>query len=184
MVLASMLLEKEPPRLAQGMVEKFMHRVPFLSTWMTRGGQVTGLPEHAERLLADDRLLMVFPEGARGTAKLYWERHSLVKFGSGFMRLSLATGAPIVPFAFVGGGEAFPTVMNLYRLGKIFGVPYIPVTAYLLPIPRRVPVAIVYGEPMTFTGKATDEDAVIEEKVDQVKARIEGLIEEGRQLLS
>ena len=26
---------------------------------------------------------MVFPEGARGTAKLYKERHSLVHFGTG-----------------------------------------------------------------------------------------------------
>ena len=64
----------DPPRLAQGMVEKFLNRVPFASLWSNRVGQLTGLPEHATRLLEDDRLLMVFPEGARGTAKLYKER--------------------------------------------------------------------------------------------------------------
>ena len=31
----------------------------------------------------DDRLLLVFPEGARGTAKLFRERNSLVDFGVG-----------------------------------------------------------------------------------------------------
>ena len=56
-----------------------------------------GLPEHAERLLEEDRLLMVFPEGARGTAKLFRERHSLVEFGTGFVRLALKTKTPIVP---------------------------------------------------------------------------------------
>ena len=30
-------------------------------------------------------------------AKLYWERHSLVDFGTGFMRLAMKTGTPIIP---------------------------------------------------------------------------------------
>ena len=71
MVITSMLLEMEPPRLAQGMIEKFLGRAPFMSSWTARCGQVTGLPENAERLLRDDRLLLVFPQGARGTAQLY-----------------------------------------------------------------------------------------------------------------
>ena len=94
MVVASMLLEMDPPRLAQGMADKFINLIPFASEWTSRTGQFTGLPENAERLLHDDRLLMVFPEGARGTAKLYWERNSLVEFGSGFVRLALATNTP------------------------------------------------------------------------------------------
>jgi 1-acyl-sn-glycerol-3-phosphate acyltransferase len=175
-----MLLEMDPPRLAQGMAEKFLNMVPFASQFSSRTGNFTGLPEHAEKLLNDERLLMVFPEGARGTAKLYWERHSLVHFGTGFMRLALATNAPIIPFAFLGGGEAIPTVMNLYRLGKLMGAPYLPVTPWLLPLPRRVPLDVWYGEPMLFQGSATDEDHVIEKKVETVKKRISQLIEHGR----
>ncbi len=181
MVLASMLLEMEPPRLAHGMVEKFINLFPVASQWSCRTGQLTGVPELAERLLRDDRLLMVFPEGARGTAKLYWERYSLVHFGTGFMRLALATQAPIVPFAFLGGGSAIPSVMNLERFGHRLGVPYIPVTPWLLPIPRRVPLDVHYGEPMVFTGSPSEEDAVIEGYVDQVKCRIAQLIENGRE---
>ncbi len=180
MVIASTLLEMDPPRLAQGMAEKFINMMPFASEWSSRCGQFTGLPEHAERLLEDERLLMVFPEGARGTAKLYWERNSLVGFGTGFMRLSLATNTPIVPFAFLGGGDAIPTIMNLYKIGKLFGAPYIPVTPWLVALPRPVPLDVYYGEPMTFEGSATDEDNVIEKKVEQVKERIAQLIESGR----
>ena len=129
MVITSMLLEMDPPRLAQGMTEKFINMLPVGSTWSSRCGQLTGLPEHAERLLMDDRLLMVFPEGARGTAKLYKDRHSLVDFGTGFMRLALKTKSPIVPLGFIGGGEAVPTIMNSSTLGKLMGVPYVPITA-------------------------------------------------------
>lgn len=176
MVLAAMLLELEPPRLAHAMAEKFINMLPFVAEWASRCGQLTGLPEQAARLLNDDRMLLVFPEGARGTAKLYWERNSLVDFGSGFVRLALSTHTPIVPFAFIGGGDAIPTFMNLYRIGKMFGAPYIPLTPWLLPIPRRVPLKIVFGEPMLMTGSATDEDSAIEEQVESVKQRIAQLI--------
>jgi len=180
MVLASLLLEMDPPRLGHGMVEKFAIQFPYISKWFNRVGQLTGLPEHAIRVLEDERLLMVFPEGARGTAKLFWERHTLVSFGTGFMRLALQTGSPIVPFAFLGAGEAIPTVMNLRRLGKLLGAPYIPVTPYLLPVPLPVSCKIVYGEPMRFEGTGNEADEVVHAYVEQVRARIGNLIAQGR----
>jgi 1-acyl-sn-glycerol-3-phosphate acyltransferase len=181
MVIASCFFDLEPPRLAQGMVEKFMNEVPFASLWTSRTGQFTGLPEHAIRLLEDDRLLLVFPEGARGTAKLYRERHSLVNFGTGFMRLALRTKTPIIPFGFLGGGEAIPTIVNLYGIGKRFGVPYVPITPYGAAIPLPVRLQIHYGPPMIFSGNGTEEDEVIEGYVEEVKRTIAQLIEQGRQ---
>jgi 1-acyl-sn-glycerol-3-phosphate acyltransferase len=175
-VLCSMVQNMEPPRLAHAMAEKFLNYLPFVAEWSSRCGQLTGLPEQAERLLRDDRLLLVFPEGARGTEKLYWERNSLVDFGTGFVRLALATKTPIVPFAFIGGGEAIPTVMNLYKIAKMIGAPYIPLTPWILPIPRRVKLRIVYSEPMMLPGSVNDEDAVIEGHVETVKQRIAALI--------
>lgn len=180
MVIASMFFDLDPPRLAQGMAEKFINRIPFASLWSSRTGQFTGLPEHAERLLEDERLLMVFPEGAKGTAKLYKERYSLVKFGTGFMRLALKTKTPIVPFAFLGGGSAVPTVVNAYALGKLIGAPYIPVTPYGLAIPLPVKLEVEYSEPMLFEGTGQEEDETIAGYVEQVKTRIAQLIEAGR----
>lgn len=179
MILASLLLEMDPPRLGHGMVEKFAVQFPYISKWFNRVGQLTGLPEHAIRVLEDERLLMVFPEGARGTAKLYWERHSLVSFGTGFMRLALQTGSPIIPFAFLGAGKAIPTVMNLRRLGKLLGAPYIPITPYLLPVPLPVHCNIVFGEPMHFDGTGNEADEVVHAYVEQVRARIGNLIAQG-----
>ncbi len=182
MVIASMFLEMDPPRLAQGMAEKFINRLPFASIWANRCGQFTGLPEHALRLLEDERLLMVFPEGARGTAKLYKERHSLVDFGTGFMRLALKSKSPIIPFGFLGGGEAVPTVANAYRLGHLFGVPYIPITPYLVAAPLPVKLEIFYGAPMIFNGTGDEEDEVIFGYVEQVKQTIARLIDHGKRV--
>ncbi len=181
MVIASLFFEPDPPRLAQGMAEKFLNRFPLASLWTARVGQFTGLPEQAERLLRDERLLMVFPEGARGTAKLYKERNSLVEFGTGFVRLAMRAGAPIVPCGFTGGGDAIPTIANLYKLGQMFGVPYVPVTPWLLPLPRPVKLEIHYGPPLRFSGTGDEDDATIQRYVDEVKVSIASLMERGRQ---
>jgi 1-acyl-sn-glycerol-3-phosphate acyltransferase len=176
MVIVSCFLEMEPPRLAQGMADKFIARTPFLGAWTSRIGQLPGLPEQAERLLCDERLLLVFPEGARGTAKLFRERYSLVEFGSGFMRLALKTNTPIVPFAVLGGGEAFPTVANSYRLGRVFGIPYFPIVAYGVPFPIPAKIEIEYGAPMRFSGSGNEDDEVVHGHVGDVKAAIAGIL--------
>ncbi len=181
-VTGSMLLEAEPPRLVQAMTDKFINSLPFGSLFSSRLGHLTGLPEHATRLLEDERLLMVFPEGHLGTAKLYGDRNSLVRFGTGFMRLALRTKSPIVPFAFLGGGDAIPTIANLEKTGKLLGLPYLPITPYLLPLPRPVSLELYYSEPMVFEGTGNEDDAVIQDYVDLVKERIAGLIERGAKI--
>lgn len=180
MAIASCFLELNPPRLLQGMTEKFINAMPLASTWTSRCGQFPGLPEHAVRLLEEERLLLVFPEGARGTAKLYPQRYDLVDFGTGFMRLALRTRTPIIPFGFLGGGAAMPTVANLYGLGRALGMPYLPLTPYLLPVPLPVPLEIHYGEPLVFEGTGNEEDSHIQGYVEQVKARIADIIDRRR----
>ena len=180
MVIASVFFEMDPPRIAQAMAEKFLQKVPFASQISSRLGHLTGLPEHAERLLGDDRMLMVFPEGVRGTAKLYRERYSLVQFGTGFMRLAQKMKTPIVPFAFMGGGEAVPTISNAVTLGKLVGLPYIPVTPWGVAVPIPAKLEVYYSEPMFFEGTGSEEDEVVYANVEKVKDRIAGLIEMGK----
>ena len=178
-VYAACFLELDPPRLAQSMADKFLGRLPFVSEWATKMGHLTGMPEHGLRLLNDDRLLMVFPEGVRGTAKLYAERHTLVRFGSGFMRLAQKARAPIVPFAFLGGGEALPTVANLHGVGRLLGLPYVPITPYLLNIPLPVSLQIRFGQPIVPEGSGDEPDEVIAGRVEAVKMRIAQLMADG-----
>ncbi len=182
MVMGSMLLEAEPPRLPHAMLDKFIHQFPGASQLMSRTGQFTGNPDQAIRLLRDDRLVLVFPEGARGTAKLARDADTLVTFGTGFVRLALETNSPIVPFGFVGGGEALPTVANLKALGRLIGVPYVPVTKWGLLIPKPTRFQLLYGKPMVFEGSGHERDEVCGAMVEEVKTKISDLIRQGRQL--
>jgi hypothetical protein len=46
-------------------------------------------------------------------------------------------------------------------------------------VPLPVKYRIYFGEPMQFSGNPSDEDDVIADKVDQVKARIAAMLADG-----
>jgi 1-acyl-sn-glycerol-3-phosphate acyltransferase len=160
------------------MADRFLNRLPLASLIMSRTGQLTGLPEHAARLLRDERLLLVFPEGVRGTAKLFSERREVKSFPAGFMRLAMQTQTPIVPVGILGAGEALPTVANLERLGRAVGVPYLPLTPYLLPIPLPARFELYFGEPLVYAGSG-DEEGAVQSNVERVRESIQSLVEMG-----
>jgi len=180
------LLEAEPPRIARGMGEFWIPQLPFVNWLATRSGQLVGTPENCVNLLEAGECVMVFPEGVRGMNKTFDQRYRLQRFGTGFMRLALETRTPIVPVGIVGSEEQQPGLANLKGLGRALGMPAFPITATfpwlgplgLLPLPVRY--RIHFGEPLRFEGDAGDEDAVIEEKVEQVRQAIGELLERGR----
>lgn len=179
------LLEAEPPRIARGMGEFWIPRLPFVNWLAARAGQLVGTPENCTQLLEAGECVMVFPEGVRGMNKTFDQRYRLQRFGTGFMRLALESRAPIVPVGIVGSEEQQPGLWNLRRLGRVLGMPAFPITPTfpllgplgLLPLPVRY--RIHFGEPMLFEGDPADDDAVIEAKVEEVRAAISGLLERG-----
>ena len=180
---ASMFMDVEPPRFIRAMVEKWTQTLPFVSLLFARVGQVVGVPENAKRLLEQDEVLLVFPEGVRGITKTYEQRYQLTDFGLGFMRLAIATRSPIIPVACIGGEEQYISVANLTGVAKLLGLPAFPILPQLLipggqlPLPTKY--RIYYGEPLYFDGDPDDDDAVIEEKVWLVKATVQSMINKG-----
>jgi 1-acyl-sn-glycerol-3-phosphate acyltransferase len=186
MLSAALLLEADPPRIARPMGEYWIPNLPWVSIGAARTGALVGTPSNCAHMLENGECVTVFPEGVRGMNKLYSQRYRLQRFGMGFMRLALETGTPIVPVGIIGSEEQQPGFANLGRLGKLLGMPAFPITTTfpwlgplgLLPLP--VKYRIHFGEPLSFEGDSTDEDQVIEEKVDRVKAAITALLEQGR----
>jgi len=181
-VVTALVLDGKPPRFVRGMVERFIGTLPFASIWFPRVGQVLGAPENARRLLEQDEALIVFPEGARGVSKPISQAYQLVDFGIGFMRLALETKTPIVPVAVIGAEEQLISVADIKPLAKLLGTPAFPLIPQLfmgLVFPLPTKYRIYFGEPLTFTGDADDDDAVIEEKVAVVRATIQSMVNRG-----
>ncbi|WP_319458112.1 MULTISPECIES: lysophospholipid acyltransferase family protein [unclassified Mycobacterium] len=71
-------------------------------------GAVVGAPETARELMVHDEPILVFPGGGREIAKFKGEEYLLRWQGrTGFARLSVEYGYPIVPAGLVGGDDVY-----------------------------------------------------------------------------
>ncbi len=186
MLAMAMLLAAEPPRLARGMAEFLFARTPWVGTQLVRSGSLIGTPENCIAMLEAGECVMVFPEGARGANKPYRKRYQLQTFGTGFMRLALETGCPIVPVGIVGAEEQQPGFANLEDVGRRFDLPSFPITisqpwfgllgsAFALPVKYH----IHFGEPLSFEGDPWDRDVLVNQKIEAVRDSIRGLLARG-----
>ncbi|MBW2732794.1 MAG: acyltransferase family protein [Deltaproteobacteria bacterium] len=184
-VAVACLVKAHPPRLVRAMAERWFPTLPFVNIAFSRCGVTVGDPVNARNLLEAENALLVFPEGARGSGKTWDHRYQLAHFGRGFMRLSLQTGAPVVPVAVIGAEESIVSVHDAPTLASALGMPYFPIPALLpilgplayLPLPTRF--SITFGEPMRFSGPFDDEDEVIDQKVAVVKQRVQTMVDDG-----
>src|SRR3954451_8351735 len=118
------------PRPLNITVEHFFKGYPGFSMLLPKIGCVAAHPANVHRLLHDEQqLVLVFPEGRKGTEKLYKERYKLRRFGrGGFVEAAMRARAPIVPVCVVGAEEAAPVFAQMPALQKLTRLIYFPIT--------------------------------------------------------
>jgi 1-acyl-sn-glycerol-3-phosphate acyltransferase len=152
-------IETELSRPVYGLADHMFKAIPVVGTMWSRVGGVAAHPENAYRLLRhQDQLVLVFPEGTKGTGKVYSERYKLRRFGrGGFVEIAMRAGVPVIPIAVVGSEEAMPILAKVPSLAKLIGVPYVPITANMLlmgplgtlvPFPAKMRLRVL--DPVTF----------------------------------
>jgi 1-acyl-sn-glycerol-3-phosphate acyltransferase len=129
-MIKTALFEEQPrPRHARALVASLFVDMPGLSWFLPRTGQLAGRPEDAHRLLERDELVLVFPEGVKGTGKGWSNRYRLRRFGrAGYVQSAIRARAPIIPISVVGSEEIYPMVGDLGPVARLLGWPYFPVT--------------------------------------------------------
>ncbi len=194
MMSIAIMREHPLPRYARFLVLNWAFELPYVSMAIRKVGGVVASPHNALRLLEDDQLVAVFPEGVKGTGKPYAERYRLQRFGrGGFVELALRSGAPIVPVAVVGSEEIYPKLGEAPLLARLTGAPFFPLTplfpwlgpAGAIPLPSKW--RIEFCEPIETAEYgpqgAEDRTLVLElsERVrDTIQAKLyENLVERG-----
>ncbi len=165
------------PRFARAMIERFFPQVPWLGNWLNSVGAVIGDPINCSKMLERDEVIIVFPEGVRGSGKPWHKRYQLQRFGNGFLHLALQHNTPIVPVGVVGCEETMPSLASITPLAKMLGIPYFPIA---LPMPLPARVFLNFGAPIQYRCNAESEDEVTA-RVEEVKERIRELINLGLQ---
>jgi 1-acyl-sn-glycerol-3-phosphate acyltransferase len=173
-------------RVPRVLVEDDFWNLPFVGNTLARLGCVRANPDNAERLLRDDHVLAVFPEGTKGLGKAYRERYRLQRFGrGGFIKLALRTGTPILPVAVVGAEEVHPLLARVpLPLGPL---PFFPVTATFpwlgplgaLPLPTRWSIRV--GTPVDLgvqPGEDVKDVGVLADLTERVRSTIQRMVDD------
>src|SRR3954462_10514611 len=141
--------EHTHPRPLHITVEHFFKGYPGFSMLLPKIGCVPAHPANVHRLLADEQqLVLVFPEGRKGSEKLYKDSYRLCRFGrGGFVEAAMRARAPIVPVAVVGAEEAMPVFAHIGLAQRLTGLIYFPIPPGF---PGRGPAAAVASPPAKF----------------------------------
>ena len=136
-VLLAHLIQKHTGRLPRIMA----HRAFFdISRRAKAVAEVLGLRkasiENGVEIMNSGELMILFPEGEKGNFKPTLKRYHLQDFHTGFLRIAIPSGAPIIPCIVIGAEESHLNWgnINLSRLIKGMRIP-IPLT--LIPLPAK-----------------------------------------------
>jgi 1-acyl-sn-glycerol-3-phosphate acyltransferase len=185
MIAKAIKEEHARPRPLHLTVEHFFRGYPGLSMLVAKLGGVAAHPANVQRLLHDEeQLVLVFPEGAKATEKLYKDRYRLRRFGrGGFVEAAMRARAPIVPVAVVGAEEAMPVFAQINPLKRLTGLIYFPITPTfphfgllggMVYLPSKFRVRFLEPIPTDQWGDAPwDDRALVQELAEEVRARIQ-----------
>jgi 1-acyl-sn-glycerol-3-phosphate acyltransferase len=190
-VIGKAIREEHPnPRPLNITVEHFFKGFPGFSMLIPKIGCVAAHPANVQRLLYDEeQLVLVFPEGRKGTEKLFKERYRLRRFGrGGFVAAAMRAKAKLVPVCVIGAEEAQPIFAHIRPLQRLTGLLYFPITptfpwlgplGMLSYLPAKFKVRFL--EPIdtaSMGADPADDKALVQTVAQEVRARIqEGLVE-------
>ena len=183
-MIAKAIREEHPhPRPLNITVEHFFKGYPGFSMLIPKIGCVPAHPANVQRLLYDEeQLVLVFPEGRKGTEKLYKDRYRLRRFGrGGFVEAAMRARAPIVPVCVVGAEEAAPVFAQVGLLKRLTGLLYFPITptfphlgvlGMLGYLPAKFKIRFL--DPVSFDEEGMNDDkALVQTVAHDIRARIQ-----------
>jgi 1-acyl-sn-glycerol-3-phosphate acyltransferase len=183
-VVLGALLVQELGRNPRFLVDRNVFDVAGLRQAVAAVGGLVGEPGTAETLLRAGELVLVYPGGVDDSLKLSRERYQLKwKRRSGFARVALRAGVPIVPVAGLGIDDMYTVVAREPWLGRrLFGnerydLP-LAIGAYGTLLPRRVHVTYEVAPPIAPLGSPDSEadvEAMRAATYDALDSRLRGL---------
>ena len=178
--------EHPSARLVRTLYATWFPTLPVLSDLFVKLGQTLAHEENGVRLLAQDELVAVYPEGYKGVGKLFKDRYRLARFGrGGFVRMALRTSAPMIPVSVVGAEETYISLAKSNTMAKLINFPYFPISTTFpwfglfgfVPIPTKW--YIDFGEPIPtehYGPDAANNQLLVSQLTDQVRNIVQDMI--------
>jgi 1-acyl-sn-glycerol-3-phosphate acyltransferase len=168
--------------------------------FLRRFGVIAATPENAEKALAAGAAVLVYPGGDREVHRPVWERNR-VDFGgrTGWVRLALDAGVPVVPVVAIGGQETAlflsrgERLARALRLDRLFRLNVLPISVALpwglnvgdllghVPLPAKIVVEVLPPLDLRATfGEDPDLDEVHDHVLALMQETLDALAAERR----
>ena len=186
MIGTAVLLEHPSQRLVRNLYADWFPTLPFLAPLLDKMGQALASVDNGTRLLQQEELVAVYPEGYKGVGKLFKDRYQLARFGrGGFVKMALNTQAPLIPTAVVGAEETYISLAKSDLMARATGFPYFPLSPTwpwlgllgLVPLPTKW--SIGFGEPIPmdqYGPDAAENLVLVSQLTDQVRNIIQEML--------
>ncbi|HEY2772270.1 MAG TPA: lysophospholipid acyltransferase family protein [Solirubrobacteraceae bacterium] len=185
-------------RVLHGTAHDALMATPLVGGYFRRMGVVPAAPDSISAALAAGHDVALWPGGERDSLRHWSQRDQAMLAGrTGFIKLAIRSGVPIVPIATVGGPDAMPVLATGKRLARVlqldkvarlkmfpiaFQLPWGISPALLpeVPLPTKIRTAFQPAiELETDPGRAEDDDYI-----EEMYARVEGAIQDGMDVLA
>ena len=165
---------------------------PVIGAYFRKMGVLPAAPDSITTALAAERDVVLYPGGERDSLREWTKRDEAHLAGrTGFVKLAIDTGVPIVPVATVGGPDAMPVLASgrrlakLLRLDRVARLKMFPVAlqapwgispALLPEIPFPTKIRAAFQEPIE-VGRdpaRVDDREYVQAKYEEVRRSIQG----------
>jgi 1-acyl-sn-glycerol-3-phosphate acyltransferase len=176
-VMLGYLLHQKTPRVPRILtLWNEFKAFPFLAAPAQRMGLKPASTDNGVSLLRKNNLVVCFPEGEAGSFKPTSERYQLQEFKTGFVRMALVTGAPIVPCVIIGAEESNINLTTL-RMPRKSRHSILPLPFNILPLPAKWDIRFLEPIDLSAHRQFADDKEKLRELADLIQARIQAAIE-------
>lgn len=180
-----------PSRTLHGTAHDALMAFPVIGKVFRSMGVLPAAPDSMSTALAAGRDVIVWPGGEVDSLRPWSERDVATLGGrTGFIKLAIRTGVPIVPIATVGGADAMPVLVRGDRLSKALrldkiarlkvfpiavSLPWIIAPAALpqIPLPAKIRTRFMPPVEVDHDLALVDDDAYVEAKYEEVRRSIQ-----------
>jgi 1-acyl-sn-glycerol-3-phosphate acyltransferase len=179
-------------RILHGTAHDALMAAPLVGRYFRRMGVLPAAPDSIAAALAAGRDVALWPGGDRDSLRKWTQRDEAVLAGrTGFIKMAIRAGVPIVPIATVGGPDSMPVLLSgrrvakALKLDKVANLKMFPVALQApwglspamlpeLPLPTKIRTAFQDPIELDSDPERANDDDYVEAKYEEVRASIQG----------
>jgi 1-acyl-sn-glycerol-3-phosphate acyltransferase len=182
-------------RILHGTAHDALMAAPGISTYFRAMGVLPAAPDSISAALAAGRDVALWPGGDRDSLRPWTQRDEAVLAGrTGFIKMAIRSGVPIVPISTVGGPDSMPVIASGRRIAKALQLDKIanlkvfplalqapwglsPAMLPELPLPTKIRTAFQDPIELDSDPERAEDTEYVETMYEEVRASIQGGID-------